>query len=157
MYNLFRLYNVSLQLHTVHWLLIILEAIKSWRLRFPMSFRFLLAIWKFLSHMSWRNMSRHVICHDINYIYFDSTLMFTIHIINIINVKQLLKTSTTIRITLFMIFIFYSYLAIYYIIMNEAVCIIRDYLCHDIKQAMSYHIIEFYVTTCCTSQLSWHP
>ena len=48
-------------------------------------------IWKFLCHMSWRNMSWHVICHDINYIYFDSTLTFTIHIINVINVKQFLK------------------------------------------------------------------
>ena len=87
--------------------------------------------------MSWRNMSRHVICHDINYIYFDSTLMFTIHII-MLNSSS--KTLTTIRITLFMIFIFYSYLSIYYIITSEAVCIIRGYLCNNIKQVTSYHI-----------------
>ena len=55
-----------------------------------------------------------------------------------------------------MIFIFYSYLAIYYIIMNAAVCIIRGYLCHDIKHAMSYHIMEFYVTTITASLVcSW--
>ena len=52
--------------------------------------------------------------------------------------------------------IFNSYLAIYYIIINAEVCIIRDYLCHD-KQAMSYHIMEFYVTTCRMSWLSQHP
>ena len=41
---------------------------------------------------------------------------------------------------LFMIFIFYSYLAIYYIIMNTAVCIIRGYLCHDkTSYVISYH------------------
>ena len=103
--------------------------------------------------MSWRNTSRHVICHDINYVYFDSTFIFTIHN----NVKQFLKTSTlmsTIKIILFMIFIFYSYLAIYF---NAEVCIIRGNLCHDIKQAMSYHITEFYVTTCHMSRLSQHP
>ena len=43
--------------------------------------------------------------------------------------------------TLFMIF--NSYLAIYYIIINAEVCIIRDYSCRDIKQAMSYYIMEF--------------
>ena len=38
-------------------------------------------------------MEKYVICHNINYIYFDSTFMFTIHIINVINVnvKQFLK------------------------------------------------------------------
>ena len=104
------------------------------------------------------SMSRHVICHDINYIYFDSTLMFTIHIINVINVEHSSKTSTlmlTFKTTLFMIF--NSYLAICYIIINAEVCIIRDFLCHNIKQAMSYHNMEFYVTTCCMSQLSRHP
>ena len=32
------------------------------------------------------------------------------------------------------IFVSYSYLAIYYIIMNAVVCIIRDYLFHDINK-----------------------
>ena len=36
----------------------------------------------------------------------------------------------------------------YYIVINNAVCIIESYLCHDIKQAMSYHIMEFYIMTC---------
>ena len=27
------------------------------------------------------------------------------------------------------------------------VCIIKSFLCHNIKQAMSYHIMKFYVTT----------
>ena len=35
--------------------------------------------------------------------------------------------------------------------------IIKSFLCHDIKQAMSYHIMEFYVTTCRISRLSQHP
>ena len=100
------------------------------------------------------------ICHDINYIYFDSTLMFTIHIINVINVKHSSKTSTlmsTFKTTLFMIF--NSYLAIYYIIINAEVCIIRGYLYHDINKLchiilwnfMSPHVI--YVTTIATSLL----
>ena len=62
------------------------------------------------------------ICHDINHIYFDSTLMFTIHIINVINVKHSSKTSTlmsTFKTTLLMIF--NSFLAIYYIIINAEV------------------------------------
>ena len=41
--------------------------------------------------------------------------------------------------------------------MNATVCTIKSFLCHDIKHAMSYHIMEFYVTTCCMSQLSRHP
>ena len=41
--------------------------------------------------------------------------------------------------------------------MNAEVCIIKGYLCHYIKQAMSYHIMEFYVTTCHMSRLLWHP
>jgi len=28
---------------------------------------------------------------------------------------------------------------------------------HDIKKLMSYHIMEFYMTTCHTSRLSWYP
>ena len=56
---------------------------------------------------------------------------------------------STFKTTLFMIF--NSYLAIYYIIINAEMCIIRDYLCHDIEQAMSYHGIlchdMSYVTT----------
>ena len=66
-------------------------------------------------------MEKYVICHDINHIYFDSTLMFTIHIINVINVKHSSKTSTlmsTFKTTLFMIF---NYLAINYIIINAEV------------------------------------
>ena len=35
-----------------------------------------------------------------------------------------------------------------HITLNAAeVCIVRGYLCHDIKQAMSYHIMGFYVMT----------
>ena len=41
--------------------------------------------------------------------------------------------------------------------MNGKVCIIRRYLCHDIKKPMSYHIMKLYVMTCCMSRLSWHP
>ena len=41
--------------------------------------------------------------------------------------------------------------------MNGKVCIIRRYLCHDIKKPMSYHIMKLYVTTCRMSRLSWHP
>ena len=90
-------------------------------------------------------------CHTYvttNCIYFDSTFMFIIHIINVNGFVFFLKISTLITATLLMIFIFYSYLAIYYIKIKGTMCIIRGYLCHDIKQAMSYHIMKFYVTTC---------
>ena len=36
-------------------------------------------------------------------------------------------------------------------LLNAMVCIIKSFLCHDIKQAMSYHIMEFYVTTIAAS------
>ena len=85
--------------------------------------------------------------------YFDSTFMLTIHLLMLnilfdssINVNNKNK-----------IIVFYCYLAIYYIIMNAEVCIIRGYLCHNIKQAMSYHIMKFYVMTCCMLQLLQHP
>ena len=42
-------------------------------------------------------------------------------------------------------------------LLNAIVCIIKSFLCHDIKQAMSYHIMGFYVTTCRMSRLSRHP
>ena len=42
-------------------------------------------------------------------------------------------------------------------LLHAKVCIIKSFLCHDIKQAMSYHIMEFYVTTCRMSRLSRHP
>ena len=63
-----------------------------------------------------------------------------------------------------MIFIFYSHLAIYYITMNAAVCIIRGYFCHDIKQATHVcHIISWnlchnmsYVMTITASLIRCH-
>ena len=44
-----------------------------------------------------------------------------------------------------------------YILINATVCTIKNFLCHNIKQAVSYHIMEFYIMTCCMSWLSWHP
>ena len=52
---------------------------------------------------------------------------------------------------LFMFLLLFSHL------LNARVCIIRSFLCHDIKQAMSYHIMEFYVMTCRMSRLLQHP
>ena len=52
--------------------------------------------------------------------------------------------------------IFSCCLATDYILMNATVCTINSFLCHDIKQAMSYHIMEFYVTTCHMSRLLQH-
>ena len=42
-------------------------------------------------------------------------------------------------------------------LLNAVVCIIKSFLCHDITQVMSYHIMEFYVTTCRMSRLLRHP
>ena len=42
-------------------------------------------------------------------------------------------------------------------LLHATVCIVKSFLLHDIKQAMSYHIIEFYVTTCHMPQLLRHP
>ena len=33
-------------------------------------------------------------------------------------------------------------------LLNAIVCIIKSFLCHNVTQAMSYYIMEFYVTTC---------
>ena len=52
---------------------------------------------------------------------------------------------------------FFTFLLLSSHLLNVMVCIIKSFLCHDIKQAMSYHIMEFYVTTCHISQLSRHP
>ena len=41
-------------------------------------------------------------------------------------------------------------------LLHATVCIVKSFLCHDIKQAMSYHM-EFYVITCRMSRLSRHP
>ena len=48
-------------------------------------------------------MSQHIACHDINYIYSDSTFILTIHIINInVNVNNNIVPDFT----------FYSYISI---------------------------------------------
>ena len=52
---------------------------------------------------------------------------------------------------------FSQFIASNLIKMNGKVCIIRRYLCLDIKKPMSCHIMELYVMTCCMSQLLWHP
>ena len=52
---------------------------------------------------------------------------------------------------------FFTFLLLSSRLLNEIVCIIKSFLCHYIKQVMSYHIMEFYVTTCHMSRLSWHP
>ena len=41
-----------------------------------------------------------------------------------------------------------------YILMNATVCTIKNFLCHDIKQAMPYHIMEFYVMTIVASPVA---
>ena len=38
-----------------------------------------------------------------------------------------------------------------------SMCIFKSNLCHDVKQPMTSYIVEFYVTTCHMSRLSWHP
>jgi len=77
-------------------------------------------------------------------ILFNSSKILTLTLILILMLTKIL----------FMIFTFYSYLAIYYIIIDAAVCIIRGYLCNDIKQVMLYHIMKLYVTTCHTYVMS---
>ena len=52
---------------------------------------------------------------------------------------------------------FFTFLLLSSHLLHATVCIIKNFLCHDIKQAMSYHIMEFYVTTCRMSRLSRHP
>ena len=52
---------------------------------------------------------------------------------------------------------FFTFLLLSSHLLHATVCIIKSFLCHNIKQAMSYHIMEFYVTTCHMSRLSWHP
>ena len=52
---------------------------------------------------------------------------------------------------------FFTFLLLSSHLLNAIVCIIKSFLCHNIKQAMSYHIMEFYVTTCRMSRLSRHP
>ena len=42
---------------------------------------------------------------------------------------------------------FFTFLLLPSHLLHATVCIIKSFLCHDIKQAMSYHIMEFYVTT----------
>ena len=51
----------------------------------------------------------------------------------------------------------FTFLLLSNYLLNTMVCIIRNFLCHDIKQAISYHIMEFYVTTYRMSRLSRHP
>ena len=46
---------------------------------------------------------------------------------------------------------FFTFLLLSSHLLNAIVCIIKSFLCHDIKQAMSYHIMEFYVTTIAAS------
>ena len=58
-----------------------------------------------MSHTLWRNMSQHIIIY----------IHASVYIINIINVLIFLFDSSKVS-----IFIFYFYLAIYYIIMNAA-------------------------------------
>ena len=52
---------------------------------------------------------------------------------------------------------FFTFLLLSSHLLHATVCIIKSFLCHDIKQAMSYHIMEFYVTTCRMSRLSRYP
>ena len=52
---------------------------------------------------------------------------------------------------------FFTFLLLSSHLLHATVCIIKNFLCHDIKQAMLYHIMEFYVTTCRMSRLSRHP
>ena len=49
---------------------------------------------------------------------------------------------------------FFTFLLLSSHLLNAIVCIIKSFLCHDIKQAMSYHIMEFYVTIIAAS-LQW--
>ena len=46
---------------------------------------------------------------------------------------------------------FFTFLLLSSHLFHATVCIIKSFLCHDIKQAMSYHIMEFYVTTIAAS------
>ena len=52
---------------------------------------------------------------------------------------------------------FFTFLLLSSHLLHATVYIIKSFLCHDIKQAMSYHIMEFYVMTCRMSRLSQHP
>ena len=52
---------------------------------------------------------------------------------------------------------FFTFLLLSSHLLHATVCIIKSFLCHDIKQAMSYHIMEFYVMICRMSRLSQHP
>ena len=38
---------------------------------------------------------------------------------------------------------FFTFLLLHSHLLHEIVCIIKSFLCHDIKKAMSYHIMEF--------------
>ena len=42
-------------------------------------------------------------------------------------------------------------------LLNAVVCIIKSFPGHDIKQVMSYHIMEFYITTIAVSSLFCDP
>ena len=46
---------------------------------------------------------------------------------------------------------FFTFLLLSSHLFHATVCIIKNFLCHDIKQAMSYRIMEFYVTTIAAS------
>ena len=46
---------------------------------------------------------------------------------------------------------FFTFLLLSSHLFHATVCIIKSFLCHDIKQAMSYRIMEFYVTTIAAS------
>ena len=78
--------------------------------------------------------------------------MFCLNIdINIHMSYDVITLTTVCLIVVYFSAVIYSHL------LYAIVCILKSFVCHDIKHAMSYYIMEFYVTTCHMSQLSRHP
>ena len=54
-----------------------------------------------------------------------------------------LSMTITLTVTFVHVISFSCYLAIYYILVNETVCNIKNYLCHNIKQTTSYGMLYY--------------
>ena len=73
-----------------------------------------------------------------------------------INICDILTTVELITLLIFIYILLLPPSSIYYVIINEKLCIIKKYLCHDIKEPMScHHIMELYVTTVVASLLHY--
>ena len=65
--------------------------------------------------------------------------------------QKLISTISYNAIPFTTIFSQFTFLLLSSRLFHATVCIIKSFLCHDIKQAMSYRIMEFYVTTIAAS------